>query len=53
VYETYAGQVIATIDARGPACDQPSHILHREVTPDDEVVVEESSIVHPSTPSHP
>jgi hypothetical protein len=53
VYETYAGQVIATIDARGPACDQPSHVRHREVTPDDEVVVEESSIVHPSTPSHP
>jgi hypothetical protein len=53
VYETYAGDVIATIDARGPACDQPSHLLHREVRPNDEVVVEESSNARPWTPSHP
>jgi hypothetical protein len=31
VYETYAGQVVATIDARGPVCTEPSHALHHEV----------------------
>jgi hypothetical protein len=53
IYETYAGHVIATIDARGPACDQPTHVLHREVTPDDMVACEEPATVDPSTPSHP
>jgi hypothetical protein len=53
VYETYAGHVIATIDARGPACDRPSHLLHREVTPDDEVAREEPLNAQPSTPSRP
>jgi hypothetical protein len=28
IYETYAGQVIATIDARGAACQNPTHTLH-------------------------
>ena len=28
VYETYSGGVVATIDARGPACSRPDHRLH-------------------------
>jgi hypothetical protein len=31
VYETYSGGVIATIDARGLACNQPGHRLHGSV----------------------
>jgi len=28
VYETYAGTIVAMIDARGASCDDPSHKLH-------------------------
>jgi hypothetical protein len=31
VYETYEGRVVATIDARGPACFEPEHRLHAVV----------------------
>jgi hypothetical protein len=31
VYETYAGQVIATIDARGADCQIATHTLHSAV----------------------
>lgn len=28
IYETYEGKVVATIDARGAACDLAGHELH-------------------------
>ena len=28
VYETYSGAVVATVDARGPACPREDHALH-------------------------
>ena len=28
VYETYRGGVVATVDARGPSCDDSKHRLH-------------------------
>jgi hypothetical protein len=31
VYETYSGGVVATIDARGPACTEANHRLHEAV----------------------
>jgi hypothetical protein len=31
VYETYSGDVVATIDACGPACAAPDHKLHAPV----------------------
>ena len=31
IYETYKGDAVATIDARGPNCTDPNHRLHRQV----------------------
>jgi hypothetical protein len=31
IYETYEGSVVATIDAKGPACPQAAHVLHQVV----------------------
>jgi hypothetical protein len=31
IYETYEGSVVATIDARGRSCSQPTHALHSVV----------------------
>ena len=25
IYETYKGEVVATLDARGPSCSEPDH----------------------------
>jgi hypothetical protein len=38
VYETYGSGVVATIDACGPACNQPTHRLHGIVELDPEPV---------------
>lgn len=34
VYETYGGDVVATIDSRGLTCSEPAHHLHTIVPPD-------------------
>lgn len=34
VYETYEGQVVATIDARGKNCQAPDHRLHAAIPVD-------------------
>jgi hypothetical protein len=31
VYETYEGRVVVTIDARGAACEDPTHTRHAVV----------------------
>jgi hypothetical protein len=31
VYETYGGEIVATIDARGSFCTQAGHLLHAMV----------------------
>jgi hypothetical protein len=31
VYETYGGDIVATIDARGAECRHPGHALHAKV----------------------
>ena len=38
VYETYRGDIVATIDARGPGCTRAGHGLHAVVraAPEDE-----------------
>ena len=33
VYETYGGEIVATIDARGERCPQSGHRLHAIVPP--------------------
>lgn len=48
VYETYNGGVVATIDARGPDCDQPDHRLH-DVVP----LNEPSTVVNSAHPLGP
>jgi hypothetical protein len=34
VYETYEGEIIAILDARGPACAEPAHVDGRPLPPD-------------------
>lgn len=35
VYETYEGEVVATIDARGKQCSSPDHRLHAAISVQD------------------
>ena len=47
VYETYSGGVVATIDARGPACGQPDHRLHGAVD------LSQAGLPHPELDNQP
>jgi hypothetical protein len=52
VYETYDATVVATIDARGPACRASGHRLHA-VIPVEAVDDHEHALASVSTSRHP